>query len=218
MLGEAFLDAFNHFLFREFHGLEELLHQRLVATGSSLDESIVHVLSLTSQSSGNVADGSGSTVSTIGVLLHGEHVDDTIEVRTTCCGELGGDNLTAEVALQVVDHLVVVTLVAVDIVDDKDDGLVELVSLTEVVLRADLNAVCAVDNQHGNVADIQRSHSAAAEVARARAVEHVELMPTTFHSKDSGEDGIAVLLLHGVAVADGILSIHGTTAANNAAF
>ena len=73
-------------------------------------------------------------------------------------------------------------------------------------------------NQHGDIADIQCSHSATTEVTRARAIEHVELVPTTFHSENGGENRIAVLLLHGVAVTDGILCIYGTTAANNAAF
>ena len=217
MLGESLLNTFNHLLFRELHRLKEFFHQSLVATGSSLDESIVHVLSLAGKGSGDAADGSRSTISTIGVLLHSQHIDDAVKVWAAGCGELRGDNLAAEVALQVFHHLVVVALVAIDIVDDKYDGLVKFVCLTEVVLRADLNAVCSVDNEHSNVTNVEGCDRASAEVARARAVEHVELMCTTLDSEDGGEDGIAVLLLYRVAVADGILSVYGTTAANNAA-
>ncbi len=74
-----------------------------------------------------------------------------------------------------------------------------------MVLRAYLRAETPVYQQQGGVRHVERGERSTHEVVRARTVYYIEFLAHPLHVEDGGKDGVAVVLLHGEIVADGIL-------------
>ena len=84
-------------------------------------------------------------------------------------------------------EIVEVALFRVQLVDEEDDRLLQLLGVAEVVLRAHLRAVLAIDEDHGLVGDVESRDGASHEVV----VSKVEL--------------------HRHEVGDGVLRLNGST-------
>ena len=108
--------------------------------------------------------------------------------------------------------------VVVELVDEEDDGLVQLLGVAEVVLRAYLHAVLAVEQNDRGVGHVERRDGASDEVVTARAVYDVQLFVVPLRVQHGGEDGIAVFLLHGEVVAHGVFLLYAAPAFYNPTF
>jgi hypothetical protein len=97
-------------------------------------------------------------------LLHDEHVDETIELGSCLQRILNLHTFRAVDLLHRGDDVVEVALVGVELVDEEDDGLLELVGISERVLGAYLRAILAVDEDHRLVGNVQRSDCASYKV------------------------------------------------------
>ena len=86
-------DAFAHLVLGELLGLEELLHQGLVVLSGGFDESLVHLGGLVELVGGDVLDGGSAALGLPRVLLHQQHVDDSVEVGAGLDGVLHGHHL-----------------------------------------------------------------------------------------------------------------------------
>lgn len=68
--------------------------------------------------------------------------------------------------MHLIDDIVKVALLRVELVDEEDDRLLELISITEIVLRSYFGTILAVDKDDGEVSDIECSNGTSYEVIR----------------------------------------------------
>ena len=136
----------------------------------------MHALGLVHLVGGNVLDGGSATLGFPCKLLHQQHVDDAVEVGACSHGVLNGHAVLAIGLLQLVQNLVEVAMLAVELVNQEDDGLLQLVGVAEGVHRANLGAVLSVDDDNGLVGDVQGCDGTAHEVVGTWAVDEVKLL------------------------------------------
>ena len=79
------------------------------------------------------------------------------------------------------DDIVKIALVAIQLVNQEDDRLLQLLGIAEVVLCSHLGTVLSVDQHHGLVGNVERSDGTAHEVVRTRTVDDVELLVVPLH-------------------------------------
>ena len=108
---QTLADTFTQLVLGEGFLFEELLHQRLVVLGSSLDQSLVQLQSLVHLLGRNVLDDGRATLGLPAVLLHQEHGDKRIETRTGRQGVLYLYALAAIDFMHAVDDIFEVALV-----------------------------------------------------------------------------------------------------------
>ena len=108
-------------------------------------------------------------------------------------------------------EIVEVALFRVQLVDEEDDRLLQLLGVAEVVLRAHLRAVLAIDEDHGLVGDVESRDGASHEVVGSRTVDYIEFLVVPFSMENSGEHGISKVELHRHEVGDGVLRLYGST-------
>ena len=204
-------DAFAHLVFSEVLGFEELLHEVLVVFSGSLHECLVHLFGLVVLIGRDFLHGVVTSVGAPCEFLHEDDVDDAVEVGTCGYGILYGYHLRTVDGLEVVEHLVVVAVLGVELVDEEDDGLAELFGIAEMVLRADFRTEVAVEQQYGGVGDIEGSDGGADKVVGTRTVDDIEFLALPFHVECGGEDAVAIFLLYGEVV--GYRVLHGDAAA-----
>ena len=94
------------------------------------------------------------------------------------------DALLAVNVLHAGYYRVKVALVAVKLVHEEDDRLLELLRVTEIVLRAHLGTVLAVNQYQGLVGNIERSDGLAYEIVRSGAVYDVKLLVVPLYVKN----------------------------------
>ncbi len=125
------------------------------------------------------------------------------------------NDLVAENFAHLFNHILIVGLFAVKLIEGKDYGLLEAGGGAELILRAHLDSILRVDHNNGRIGDIQSRNSRADKVISARAVNEVQLATKKLSVKYSGKYGIAIFLFNGEIVADGIAGVDCATAFYN---
>ena len=157
-------------------------------------------------------DGRSATFGLPCQLLHQQYVDYGIEVGTRLDRILHGHHLRAVRAAKLLEQGVVVAILVVQLVNQEDDGLVELSCIAEVVLCAHLDAGCALQQDDCCIRDAQGRDGCACKVVRTRTVDDVQFLAVPFHMEYGREYAVAILMLHREAVADGVMQRHTSAA------
>ena len=165
---------------------------------------------------GDILDGGHSAFGLPGVFLHQQHVDEGIETGTGLDGILNLNALAAVDLLHVGDDAVEIALIAVELVDKEDHGLAELLRVTEVVLRAYLRTILAIDEYHCLVGDIEGGDGTSHKIVATRTVDDVELLVIPLGMKNRREHRITIFLLYGEIITDGVFRFYGTAALDDA--
>ena len=126
-----------------------------------------------------------------------------------------GHDFRAIDALQLLKHHVVVALLVVELVDEEDDRFSQLFGVAEVVLRAHLHAILAVEQQYGGVCHVERRDGGPDEVVAARAVDDVQLLAVPFHVEYGREHRVAILLFYWEIVTNCVFGSNPATAFYN---
>ena len=215
---EALSDAFSQLVLGEGLFLEEFLHKTLVVFGGSLYERLVQFHCLVHFLGRYIFDDRSTAFRLPRVFLHEEHVDERVE---SCSS---GDRVLYLYAFRTIDVLhgrdkrVEVALVAVELVDKEYHRLLQLFSVSEVVLRAYLGTVLSVDEDHGLVSHVESRNGTSDEIVRSRTVDDVQLLVVPFNVEHGREDRVAVFLLYREVVADCVFSFDGAAALDDAGF
>ena len=141
-----------------------------------------------------------------------------MEVGTRLDGILDLNALRTIDVLHALDELIKVAFVAVKLVDEEDDRLVQLFGISEVVLCANLRAILAIDEYDGLVGDVEGRDGTPHKVVATRTIDNIELFAIPLCMEYGGEDRIAVLLLHREIVAYRILGFYGATTLDDTSF
>ena len=209
---EACADACAHVFLGEGALFEELLHQRVVMLGGGFDERLVELGGLVQLLGGDVEHVWFAALRLPAIHFHLQHVHHGVKRGPGLHRILDLHGFGAVVFAELMDGVVEVGLVVVQLVDDEDDGLVELFGVAELVDGAHLDAVLSVDDHQGRVGDVEGRDGASDEVVRSGAVDEIQLQPVPFDAEYSGEDGVTVVLLYREIVADRVTGFHRATA------
>ena len=198
----ALTDALAHFVFCELFCLEELLHESLIVFCGCFNQFFVKSLCALHLGIGNVAEFRFAAFFLEDKHLHENDVNQRVEAGTCGNGILHGNGFGTIVHLQLFNDSVIVTRVAVELIDKEDDGLLEFFRVAEMVLRTDLRTELTVDKEHGSVSHVKRGERCSHEIVGTRAVNDVEFFSFPLGVEDRGENGVAVVLFHGEIVRD----------------
>lgn len=124
-------------------------------------------------------------------------------------------HLRAEDFAHLLNHVVVVGLVAVELVEGENHGLAELRGGAENVLCAHFHAILGVDENHAGVGDVEGGDGVAHEVVGAGAVDHIEFLAEEFGVEYGGEYRRAVFFFNGEIIGNSVLGFYGAAAFYN---
>ena len=182
---EALADTLTHLVLCQILTLEELLHQRVVASSSSLYQSGLHLLGLVELIGRNLLNDRSATLGLPRVFLHQQHIDNAVEARASSDRILYRHAVRTIDILQLRENLIEVAIVTIQLVNQEDHGLLQLLRVAESVHRAHLRTVLAIDENHSLIGHVHSGDRAAHEVVRARTVDDVELLVVPLHMKNS---------------------------------
>ena len=152
---QAFSDAFAHLVYGQYFFLEEFLHQRFVVFGGRFNQCLVHLCGLFHFLGGDVFYDWFAALGLPAVFLHYQYVYQRVEARSCLQRILHGYALLAINVFHGRDYVVEVALVAVQLVNQEDDGLLQLLGITEDVLRAHFGAILSIDEDDGLVSHVE---------------------------------------------------------------
>ena len=112
----------------------------------------------------NILDDRCATLWLPAVLLHQQHVDDGIKARTGSNRILYRHALGTINLLEVIKYDIVVAVLTVKLVDEEDNGLLQLLSITEGIHCTNLRTILSVDEQNSLVSDVECSDGTSYEV------------------------------------------------------
>ena len=139
---------------------------------------LVHLLG------GDVFDDGYTALGLPGIFLHEQHIDEGVESGTGLDGVLDLYTLGTVDVTHVADDGVEVAFVRVELVHQEDDGLLEFLGISEVVLGAYLGTILAIDENHGLVGHIQSGDGSAHEVVATRTVDDVQFLVVPLHMEN----------------------------------
>ena len=114
--------------------------------------------------------------------------------------------------------MVEVAVVAIQLVDKEDNGLLQLLGIAEGIHRTHLRTILAIDEDDSLIGNVQSGDGTTYEVVRTRTVNDVQFLAVPLSMEDGREYRIAILLLYREVVAHRVLTLYGTTALDNAGF
>ena len=169
-------DTFTHFVFAECALLEEFVHKGFVVFCCHFHQCLVHFCCAVLIFRSDVGDCWSTTFRTPSELLHDEHVNDRVEVRTCSHWELDRNHLVAESLFKLVDQIVVVNVFCVHLVEGENHRLVDFCGCSVDILSANLNAILAVYNDNAGISNVKCCHSISHEVVHAWAVNNIQFL------------------------------------------
>ena len=205
-------DAFTHFVFGELFRFKELLHELFVILSSCFYECFVKQRSAFHFFCWDVFDHRITAFFLPREFFHQNHVDETIESCSRSQGILHGNSLFAVDGLQIIKDRIVVAILVVKLIDEEDNGFVELFRVAEVVLCTYFRTESTIDEEDSRVGHIESGHRCAHKVVRTWAVDDIELLLIPFYVESSGKNGVAIFLFDWEVVGNGIF-LGNTTAA-----
>ena len=142
----------NQVFFAEGAGLEELLHQLVIAFGNQFNQPLVRFEGLIFQI-GRDLGLFPLAVAThlVGVSLHADEVDDARETFFAADGQLDRNHIAAKCGGQGFKHAIGVGAVAVHTIDDDQAGRLVLFAIIPDALGDDLHSSDAIDHDDGGV-------------------------------------------------------------------
>ena len=112
----------------------------------------------------------------------------------------------------------IVTLLAVKLVNKEDNRLLQLLRIAEMVLCAYFRAILTINKEHAGVCHLQCCQGSSYEVVTSRTVNHVQFLVVPLYIIYSREDRITILLLYREVVRNCVLLCNATTSADNTCF
>ena len=183
-LGHAQLETGTYVVLRQHALLEVEFHEGVVVDGRRLRKLLIQLAGAL-QFLGRYFELLARAVLVGEVVhLHHQHVDERREARPLAYGVLHDDGLDGRGGAYALQHSLVIGLIAVELVDNADYGLVQYAGIARLNLVAHLPSVLGVHYHYADVAYLEGREEAAAEVVRPRAVYDVELPPHEFRKED----------------------------------
>ena len=216
-VGDTEFETLDHVFLGEGAFFEELVHEGLFVLSGSLDEGVVHLLSLVGEVGGDVFHHHLATVGGELEELHLEQVDDGVEADTGIHRVLQGHHAAAEVLLELMKSLIEVGLLVVELVDDEHHGDVHSLRVTPLDLGTHVHAVLAVDHHQSGVHHAHCTDGLANEIIKTRAIHHIDLASLIFSIHHRALDGLLSFQLDFAIVGNGVLVLYGTSSADDTA-
>jgi len=198
-------NALTHFILGERLALEEFLHQRVVVLRRGFDKGLVKFHRLVHLIGRNILTFRLAAIGTPREFFHDEHINDAVELRTGFHGILHLHAFGTIDFAHGVDNIIKVALVGIQLVDEEYNGFSKFLGIAEVVLRAHLGTVLAVDQNHGLIGHVERRDGSTNKIIRPRTVDNIQFLVVPLHMKHCREDRIAILELYGEIVAHRVL-------------
>ena len=217
-VGHTNLQTGADIVLRQSALLEVELHEGLIVLGGHLDQLAVQLLRLLQLLGGNLELLAVTVVVLEAVHLHEQHIDEGTELGTLVYGILYDDGLHARSGLDRLIGSLERRLVAIELVDDTNNGLVELAGITSLNLATYLPAVGGVEYEYADITHLEGREERTAEVVRTRAVDDVELALHEFGEENRRIDRAFVLVLDIRIVRDRVIRLDTTPAIDHFPF
>ena len=89
----------------------------------------------------------------------------------------------------------IIGLVVIQLVNHEDHRLVELLRITELVDRADLNAILGVQYHQRGIRYVQGGNRAADKVVRSRTIDEIQFTVLPFYAENCREHRVTIFFL-----------------------
>ena len=136
--------------------------------------------------------------------LAGQHVHNALEAGALADGQHGRDDAVAVGGAQLVEHLAVVDMLAVDLCDDDHAGNAALAGRVPCLLKTGGQSGGRAHHEHGALHGVQRAGHFAREIEVAGNVDDIELLAVDFNGRHGRADGNMALDLFRIPVADSV--------------
>ena len=214
----ADLESGADIVLREGSLVEVELHESLVVLGGHLHELLVERLGAFQLLGRNLELLAMAVVVLEAVHLHHQHIDERVESGALIDRILHQHGLYARGGLDRIEGGFEVGLVGVELVDHADDGFLEQACVTGLYLAADLPAVLCIEEEHADVADLERREEIPAEIVRSRAVDDVQLAVHELREENRRIDRTLVFVLDIRVVRERVVRLDTTPAVDDLPF
>ena len=136
--------------------------------------------------------------------LAGQDVHNALEAGALADGQHGRDDAVAVGGAQLVEHLAVVDMLAVDLRDDDHAGDAALAGRVPCLLKAGGQSGGRAHHEHGALHGVQRASHFAREVEVAGDIDDIELLAVHLNRRHGRADGDMALDLFGIIVTDSV--------------
>lgn len=211
--------AGGEFFFRQAAVFEEFFHKLFIVFGCGLDDGVVHLLGAFFFAFG---DGLFLGLAAFGredVHHHAQGIYNGVEALTLIEGILEGNDFACSKAFfGLLQRGVVVGLIVVELIDDKEHGRMHLLAKVPDEFGAYFYAAACVEQHQAGIGHFEGGSHFAHEVVEAGCVEDIDfgVFPGGMHQ--CGEDGVAAFLFDVGVIRLGVLFINAASSGDFAGF
>ena len=201
-------DTGTHIIFTQCAFFKEFFHQHIVVFGGSLDQCFVEFHCFIHFFCGDFQYIGNSAFRLPTIHFHLQHVDNGIEGCTCRNRILDGYNLASPLVAELGDRSIIISLIVIQLVHDKDNRLMELFCIPELVDCADFYAILRIQYHQCRVCHIQSGNCTADKIVRTRTINEIQLSVLPFYTENGREYRVTILLLNREIIAHSVSGFH----------